>query len=114
MEEKEFKYVCVKCDFHCDIKSRWEKHIITELHITGKKKIRSDFKEEKKCIHCEYTTRKNVSLKQHYLNNHGTIEERKKEFKYYCDNCDFGTFIKEILTKHKESIKHKYLESINI
>ena len=40
MEEKieikeEYKYICDKCNFKCNIVSRWNKHIITELHIIG-------------------------------------------------------------------------------
>ena len=35
-------------------------------------------------------------------------EERKKEFTYYCEMCDFGSFCEEQLNKHNETIKHKY------
>jgi len=38
----EYKYNCKQCDFKCNIKSRWEKHVSTELHKTGKRKQRSD------------------------------------------------------------------------
>jgi hypothetical protein len=33
-------------------------------------------------------------------------EERKKEFKYYCEECDFGNFSKGLFKLHMES-KHK-------
>jgi len=36
MENK--KYNCEKCNFSCDIPSRWEAHIKTILHQTGQKK----------------------------------------------------------------------------
>ena len=42
---KEYKYNCEKCNFKCNTKARWEAHITTELHKTGQRKKRSDFKE---------------------------------------------------------------------
>ncbi len=41
------------------------------------------------------------------LNNHSTIEERKKQFSYYCDDCDFGVYIKSSYDKHIKTNKHK-------
>ena len=38
-------------------------------------------------------------MKLHYLNNHSNKEE-KKEFKYYCENCDFGNFSKGLFKLH--------------
>ncbi len=51
-------------------------------------------------------------MKQHKLNEHGTIEEREKEFKYYCKDCDFGTFSIDIIEKYKKT--KKYLRRTNI
>jgi hypothetical protein len=34
-----------------------------------------------------------------------SIEERKKEFKYYCESCDFGHFTKGLFKLHMEA-KH--------
>ncbi len=113
-EQKEFKFICEKCNFHCNIKSRWEKHINTELHLTGKKKIRSDYKGFRKCDHCDYSTEVLITLKLHYLNHHASKEERKKEFKYYCDVCDIGAFAEEIFKKHENSLRHKNLSKRNI
>jgi hypothetical protein len=45
----------------------------------------------------------------HKLNNHSTKEERKKEFKYYCEACDFGVFTESSYEKHKNSLRHKRL-----
>ncbi len=44
----------------------------------------------------------------HKLNNHSSIEEKKKEFKYYCSHCDFGCFYENFMKNHNETIKHKY------
>ena len=53
-----------------------DKHCKTELHKTGKKKTRSDKKEEFKCKICNlYTTNQQTNLKLHILNNHKTKEE---------------------------------------
>jgi hypothetical protein len=50
------------------------------------------------------------ALKQHILNEHGTLEEREKDFKYYCKLCDFGSFSKNIYENHIISDKHKKFE----
>ena len=106
MEEKEYRYNCDNCKFYCNEISKWEKHIETEKHKTGKRKIRMDFKGPYKCEKCNYETKNATTYKQHKLNIHSTIEERQKEFKYYCKNCDFGTFSKDIIEKHNKSDKH--------
>ncbi len=46
-----------------------------------------------------------TNMKLHYLNHHATKEERKKEFKYYCEGCDFGHFTKALYKAHLET-KH--------
>ena len=114
MEENKYKYNCEKCGFKCNYESQWLKHIDTELHKTGIKKKRSDIKEPYKCDKCLYETKNIVVFKQHKLTEHGTKEEREKEFKFYCKCCDIGTFSKDIYEKHICSDKHKkFLEKFN-
>ena len=107
-EKKKNKYTCEKCNFECNTKARWEAHLNTILHQTGIKKKRSDYKEPIKCNYCNYETKNITTLKMHKLNNHSTIEEKKKEFKYYCSYCDFGCLYKNFMIKHNETTKHKY------
>ena len=45
-------------------------------------------------------------MKVHCLTNHSSSEERKKEFKYYCEKCDFGTYAEILFTRHCETKKH--------
>ena len=45
-------------------------------------------------------------MKTHQLTKHATTEERSKEFKFYCDKCDFGTFAEILFTRHLETKKH--------
>jgi hypothetical protein len=104
---KVYKYVCEECNFKSDIKSRWNQHIGTQLHITGERKKRSDCKDPFKCDKCDYKTKNKTILKQHYLNEHGDIKERKEQFKFYCELCDFGTFSKDFIETHNNSEKHK-------
>jgi len=89
---------------------KWLKHIDTELHKTGKRKIRSDRKRIDKCPHCAYISNavSSVNINQHILNYHSTIEEKKLKFKYYCENCDYGCFAKPQFDKHCDTYKHKY------
>ena len=44
-------------------------------------------------------------MKVHCLTQHSN-KERKKEFKYYCDKCDFGTNAEILFTQHCETKKH--------
>ena len=107
------EYICEKCNYKTNIKSRWNAHILTELHITGIKKKRSDYLEPVKCDHCDYKSKNKTMLKTHLLNNHKTQEEREKNFKYYCKMCDFGTFAINTLNVHNNTKKHKQAESYN-
>ncbi len=109
---EELKYKCEACQFYTNAKSLWDKHIITEKHITGKRKIRCDKKVLDKCPDCDYTTKNNINMQQHILNIHSTREERKEKFKYYCEYCDFGNFIKSIYDNHLETAKHAQIIDI--
>ncbi len=35
------------------------------------------------------------------------MEEREKEFKYFCSYCNFGTFSVDLFNKHNLTEKHK-------
>ena len=48
-EEPEYKFVCDNCDYKCNYESQWINHSNTELHLTGIRKKRSDYKEPFKC-----------------------------------------------------------------
>ena len=48
-EEPEYKFVCDNCDYKCNYESQWINHSNTELHLTGIRKKRSDYKEDTKC-----------------------------------------------------------------
>ena len=111
MEKEEeievYKYVCGNCKFKCNFKSQWDIHIVTELHRTGKRKKRSDYKEPQKCDICDYKTKNTITFIKHTLNEHATKKERKEGFKYYCEYCDFGTFSNDTMNLHNETKKHK-------
>lgn len=106
MTESVKKYYCEKCDYECKYLSEWTKHINREIHITGQRKKRSDIKSEYLCIKCNYKTKNIVMYKQHMLNEHSTVEEREKGFKFYCKTCNFGTFSKDLYDTHIKSKKH--------
>jgi hypothetical protein len=106
-------YFCEKCNLNFFNNSRFEKHIKTELHLIGKKKKRSDYKEPFKCEDCEYTTKNIVTLKVHKLNKHSSLEDREKEYTHYCKCCDYGSFSNDMYNIHIETIKHKYYSSKN-
>lgn len=113
MEEKEeYKFNCDKCNYRTKHESHWKIHIETELHKTGRRKKRSDIKEEYKCEQCEFKSKNVYNMKQHKLNEHSEKQERKKEFKYYCEYCDIGTFSEEIYEKHIKTQKHQNIINI--
>lgn len=105
--EKEYKYNCDQCNFHCNTISSWEIHTSTQKHQTGKRRVRSDYKEPHQCDKCEYKTKNKTTMIQHKLNTHASKEERETGFKYYCKLCDYGTFSIDMNKKHNESEKHK-------
>jgi len=103
----EFKYKCEKCDYKCQFECQWKKHCETTLHKTGIRKKKDNYKQPEKCKDCEYITKNTALMKKHRLNEHSTIEEREKEFKFYCIYCDFGTFSKQTYEIHNNTDKHK-------
>ena len=107
MDEKKIKH-CEKCNKTFTSNAHYLIHCETELHKTGKRKVRANKKEEFKCSICNiYTTKQPTNMKLHILNNHSSIEEKKIGFKYYCETCDYG-IMNEIKYKiHLDTSKHK-------
>jgi hypothetical protein len=110
METEKNPYNCIDCNYNCKYLSQWTKHISTELHKTGTKKIRSDLKPPNKCSHCNFESKNNIMFKQHILNEHSTLDERASKFKFYCKTCDYGSFSVDLFNNHMKSKKHvKYI-----
>ena len=110
--ENNLKYICEKCNFKCNTKARWENHINTELHKTGTRKKRCDYKEPTKCENCDYATKNITILKIHILNKHSNKQIREKEFTFYCKSCDYGSFSKDSIEIHNNTEKHKNFMSV--
>jgi hypothetical protein len=106
MEQTEYKYMCVQCEFYTNIKPVYEKHLRTEKHKTGKRGTRCDKKYPEKCENCEYKPKSNRNYIQHKLIYHSTKEEKKEKFPYYCEKCNFGTYSELLYNKHNNSKKH--------
>lgn len=107
MEEQIEKFICEKCNFKTHVKYRLKQHFDTELHKTGVRGKRSDYKEPAKCTFCDYSTKCNIALQKHILNKHKTKAERKAGYKYYCEECNFGSFYEDGMNVHINSEKHK-------
>jgi hypothetical protein len=104
-----FKFYCEKCDYGCEYKVYYERHMNSGKHINGKiTKIHKIKKPELSyiCDKCEFISNHIYNFKTHILNNHSTIEERKKEFTYYCECCDYGIFSKDNFDKHLLTKRH--------
>lgn len=107
MDSSEYTYICGKCNYKTNLKNSFDKHCLSVLHKTGKRKTRKDkLCDEYSCSDCNYSTTVKVNFTMHRLNNHSTIEEKKKYFTYYCDLCNFGTFGKTFYDKHLQTKKH--------
>jgi len=105
--EEQYKYNCEKCNYKTNLKYSWTQHCNTTLHKTGKRKVRKDrIQENYKCSKCNYITTNNNNYLTHILNNHSTKEEKKNKFKFYCETCDFGVFVKSAYDKHIKTKKH--------
>ena len=79
MDNNKTKY-CEKCNKTFKYHAKYLIHCETELHKTGKRKARTDIKEEFKCSICNiYTTKQPTNMKLHILNNHSSIEEKKMD-----------------------------------
>ena len=101
------KFYCVDCDYKCKYLAHWKQHIESDKHDNGgKRKPRCDKILEPKCDLCDYIPTKTTNLKLHYLNKHGTKEERQKGFTFYCNKCDFGCLVEVLFTRHLETKKH--------
>jgi hypothetical protein len=106
MDKKKFPYQCEKCNFKSKYKHSYEKHLKTQLHITGNRKTRSD-KKMKLCPHCKlYETIQKTNLTNHILNNHKSKEDRKQSYPYYCELCDYGSFSEKMYDNHLHTKKH--------
>jgi hypothetical protein len=81
-------------------------HLKTTLHLTGKRKERSD-RVAYKCDHCIYESHNKNNYLTHVLNNHSTREERERGYKFYCKKCDFGVFTKTAYDLHLTKKKHQ-------
>lgn len=106
------KYNCDLCHFSTNSITAWEIHENTGKHKNGgiemKRKVRRDKKEEEeiKCPHCYYKNKNKYALKSHVLNNHSNKDERKNNFKYYCEKCDVGCFSKPKFEEHVNGKNH--------
>jgi hypothetical protein len=111
-----YRFSCEKCKFFTNSKTAFNNHCITGKHLTGERKVRCDKQSIDQCPQCDFKSKNITNMKSHILNNHKTKEDRKKEFKYYCEMCDFGSFIETSFDIHKKSKKHiqieKYAENI--
>lgn len=102
-----YKFYCIPCNYGTNIKHSLLQHYETELHKTGhRKKKPTKIKEEYKCIDCDYKSTNKNNYVTHRLNNHSTKDERKEQFKFYCEYCDFGVFTESSMEKHNQTIRH--------
>jgi ribosomal protein L35 len=104
IQKKEF--YCDKCNYTCIYESHWKQHTESKKHQNIDRQPRSDKVLEPKCKLCQFESNNLTNMTVHILTKHSTPDKRKKEFKYYCEKCDFGTFTEILFTRHQEAKKH--------
>ena len=89
-------------------------YIIEEMDLT--KLSKTELLEKCKALGITKCKSKNKAELIQLINNHSTKEERKDKFKYYCECCDFGVFVKSMMDTHLNTNKHqlKFNDSQNI
>ena len=99
------KYLCEKCNYETPSKSSFVKHCNTILHKTGFRKTLCE--NINNCTECNFKSTNKHNLKLHILNKHGSKTDRENGFKYYCNECDFGVNVEQLMTRHNNTNKHK-------
>lgn len=105
MEQKK-EFHCAICNYTCIYESHWKQHTSSKKHQNNGIQLRSDKILEPKCKLCPFETNNLTNMTVHILTKHSGPEKRKKEFKFYCDKCDFGTFTQILFNRHLETKKH--------
>lgn len=107
------EYNCISCNYTSLRKGDFDKHCKSTLHLTGKRKARSDkLSDGYVCILCNYKTINKLNYDQHILNNHSSAEDKKNKFKYFCEKCNFGINTENLYKKHCDTNKHK-IKTVN-
>jgi hypothetical protein len=57
-----------------------------------------------KCEKCNYEPTSNASYKKQKLIFHSSKKDKKINFKFYCEKCDFGTYAESLYKNHKNTI----------
>ena len=99
------KYYCKTCDYHCKYPAHWKQHCDSKKHKNGGQREKRDKTFTGKCSECNFITTQTTNLQLHYLNHHANKEARKKGFKYYCESCDYGSFVRRLYQIHLDT-KH--------
>ena len=94
-------YNCDKCNINFKFKSQYEKHLKTELHIIGKKKIRV-YKKRNRNNNNSY---KNKNKHKSQLNRN-IFNKLKANKQYKCNKCDVSFKTKHSYDRHCKSKFH--------
>ena len=95
MEPKIF--VCEPCNFKSKYKLSLDNHLVSTLHLTGKKKVRSDKVRLDKCPKCDYETYAEKDVVFHVKSIH------EKNFSVTCEFCDYSCLTFDRLRRHKKT-----------
>ena len=101
--EKEIEYKCEQCNYTTNRKGDYTMHCKSKKHLTGTSK---KYPDGYNCNKYNYKSINPHNYESHYLNNHGTSNERQLKFTYYCVICDCGSFSKRNYDMHMKTKHH--------
>jgi hypothetical protein len=105
VETKMKMLVCSTCHYETPIKAYWDRHLLSWKHQHGGQTKSKILKAN--CEKCGVKFSTTTNMKQHMLVHHSSPQERKKQYKFYCDVCDYGSFAKPAYEQHVLTRKHR-------
>ena len=112
-ENRQF-FVCEKCDYKCNKKSDYDKHINTLKHknaTISRKKIEKyecvicDVKCSYKCDYDRHINTLKHKKREKIATEQNTVTENPKSI-FYCKECDYTCQYLSLFEKHKKRLKH--------
>ena len=87
------KYFCEACEYHCNKKSHYAQHCVTEKH-------KQNSKSKYVCEACEYGCNK----KSHYVQHCETEKHKQNSKKESAQTAEMKKFMETMITMHKDML----------
>ena len=102
-DNREVFFKCVQCK----VSFKMQISLATCNDILCSDCSRKEIYKNHKCEKCDYETNNKTNFKIHILNYHCTKAERKKDYPFFCEECNTGRLTKKEFDKHLRTSTHK-------